>query len=206
MDALTHAIDRTLDTIEGGMPLSPETKALRRPAAGGTSEKQAIVAIGKEVLRQGQLIDRLARQPGDPTTLRGAHDRKMRAWGTYQDLLTRERREARRGRPDSLTRRGLTRLDGDLDRMGALERRLARVEAKRNRPPMGQPSGMIRTYDPGMRPAGKTSRIGAYLSSATMRAYRGAVVQHLKTGSEMFHGLHIVDLHRLRDQGHAHGA
>jgi HK97 family phage major capsid protein len=186
-------LDAVLDDLEAGAS-ALELKAYGAPTrragpAGGDALKQAVVQIGQEVLRQGQVIDRLAARPAaTPATVKSAHDQKMRAWQTYQDLLARKGRHGHTS--DPLTRGSLGRLDGVLDRMSALERRIHLAEAKRDRPP-----GFGGRHGAGARPA--RSKLGAYLASPSMTRYRAAVTHFLKTGAEVFNGQHITDIHRL---------
>jgi HK97 family phage major capsid protein len=170
-------LDDVLNEMEGGAE-ALETKTLRRPApARGDTLKATVVEIGREVIAQGNMIRRMAqRQPGDPADLKSAHERKMRAWDAYQDLIRRKGRH----RTDPLTTASLGRLDGVLDRMGALERRLSIAEVKRDRPPgFG-----------GRRGGGVSGRnaVGAH--------YKAAVLHWMRTGQETFKGEALPDIQR----------
>jgi HK97 family phage major capsid protein len=187
----------------------------------GDAIKQAVIEIGKEVISIGQKVNdmkaaqataqargslparpaardparapsrMLSRQGDDPASLKGAHERKMRAWQIYQDLLARQRKEARGGRgSDPLTTASLGRLDDVLDRMSALERRLSIAEVKRDRPPgLGGRGGFLHSGGP-LAP-------GALAGPKEMAAhYKAAVLHWMRTGQETFKGEALPDIQR----------
>lgn len=164
-----------------------ETKEVgaRRPAANGNdSLKQAVVAIGKEVLKlQDQAASSKARahQPqrlsraSDPASLKGLHERKHRSWSVYQEILARRDREAKSRRGvDPLTMDRLHRGDTVLDRIGAMEKRLAYAEVKGNRPP-----GLASRWGGG----GPLQR-----SQGAKALYKQAIHHWMRTGDENFKG------------------
>lgn len=186
LDALLDEMEEGAAALETKAGISaPHNKAWPRSSpAGGDDVKAAVVAIGKEVLRQGQVIDRVAATAGaTPSTSREAHERKMRAWNIYQEMLARKGQHSHQR--DPLTRDALGRLDDIIDRMGAVEKRMRFAEVKADRPP-----GLASRY-----PGAGGQRRGGYLS-APMSLYQKAVRHHLLTGSELFHGQSLHDLKR----------
>jgi HK97 family phage major capsid protein len=204
-------LDAILDEMErGAAALETKTLGARRgqprrgaqPPAGGDDVKQAVIEIGKEVLRQGQVIDGMARaskaaatprtpvaparrapltrEPADPTTLRDAHERKLRAYELYKQINDRRLGKGRRA-GDPLDLDQLRRMDVVIDRLGDLEKRISAAEVKRDRPP-GLGAGL-----PGLpRTAGM--RKMAELAEQKMRK---AVIHYMRTGEETFEGEHL---------------
>jgi HK97 family phage major capsid protein len=148
---LNEELDRLngeLDTKALGAPRGAPRRGA--PATSGDHVKQAVVSIGREVLRQGQVIDRMARgsRPTDISSIE-AKTRAMRA------------RTAER-----------TRL----------------AEVKRDRPP-----GLGAHLGP---PARRDGALGSYLNRPEVAFYRKAVHAYLRTGREVFDGVHLDDLAR----------
>jgi HK97 family phage major capsid protein len=210
-------LDQLLNEMEAGTG-ALETKAggparLQRRAApgadsagGGDVVKQTVIEIGKEVLRQGQLIDRMAadgtrpglkaaatprapaapsprsplrltRQAGDPDSAKEARERLVHAWEGFKAVNDRRLGKSRVA-GDPLDADQLGRINGVLDRLTDIEKRISAQEVKGNRPP-----GLAARL-PGL-PTGLSFR------KAAQDKLRKAVIHYMRTGDETFEGEHL---------------
>ena len=152
----------------------------RRPGtapAGGDTQRDAIVAIGKAVIDQGKKIDAFIAKHS--LTPGGARDLRLKTFETFKSVNDRRIKDLKtRGRSDGLDEAQLERINKALDRIADVDRRLALAEVKRNRPQgMGN-----RTLN------GVQTQSTKKLAEARLRK---AVVHYMRTGQEMFEGEHL---------------